>query len=134
MKIAFYSTPDFERKAIEEADENTFKLLFLKEALTLQSAAVSEGCGGIVVSARDDASAPVLYALKELGIQFIVSRSSRFDHVDLTTASELGIHIANVPSYSSNAMAENAAAILRSVSILRMTTNMWMNVEQNICF
>lgn len=116
MKMAVYSAHDYETKFLEKANNNKFELLFIKEALTVETVRLSKGCTGIAIFTSDDASAPVLYALKEIGISFIVTRSTGFDQIDLSVASGLGIDVANVPAYSPNAIAEHAVAMMLALS------------------
>ena len=49
-------------------------------------------------------------------LKLIATRSTGFDHIDLTAAKERGILVANVPSYGENTVAEFTFALLLSLS------------------
>ena len=102
MKVAVYSAHDYEKKFFE-GSRNAVEFVFIKEALTKETAALAKGCKGIVIFTSDDASANVLYILKDIGIDFIVTRSTGADHIDVNVADKLAIRVANVPAYSPNA-------------------------------
>ena len=116
MKIAVYSAHDFEIESLQKANVKKYELVFIKETLTPKSIHLSKGCNGIAIFTSDDASANILYALKDMGISFIVTRSTGFDHIDISVADELEIRVANVPGYSPNAIAEHAVAMMLALS------------------
>lgn len=116
MKIAVYSARDFDKNFLEKANEKKHEFIFFKEALTLETATLAEGCNGIAIFTSDNASANILYALKDIGVSFIVTRSAGFDHIDVNVAAELDIDVANVPAYSPNAIAEHAIAMMLALS------------------
>jgi len=49
-------------------------------------------------------------------LKFIAARSTGFDHIDLKKCKELGIQVANVPTYGSNTVAEYAFSLLLAIS------------------
>jgi D-lactate dehydrogenase len=53
----------------------------------------------------------VIGKLAALGVKYIVTRSSGTDHIDKEAAAAHHIKIANVPSYSPQAIAEHAVAM-----------------------
>ena len=57
-----------------------------------------------------------MYALKQIGLDLLVLRSSGYNHVDLTVAKELGIRIARVPEYSPHAIAEHSLALMLALN------------------
>ena len=49
-------------------------------------------------------------------LKFIGIGATGFNHVDLDTAKEMGIAVANVPAYSTDAVAQQAVSLLLSVT------------------
>jgi len=49
-------------------------------------------------------------------VKYIVTRSTGFDHIDLTEAVKRGIVVSNVPTYGDNSVAEMAFALLLALS------------------
>jgi len=49
-------------------------------------------------------------------LKFIATRSTGFDHIDLTEAGKRGIVVSNVPFYGANTVAEQAFALLLNLS------------------
>lgn len=116
MKTLFYSTKDFERPYLEAANAGRGDIVFIKEALSLQTAGKAKGFDIISIFTGDDASAVVLQALYKNGVRFIAARASGYDNIDLHKAGELGIAVANVPDYSPYAIAEHAVALLLALN------------------
>jgi D-lactate dehydrogenase len=116
MKILFYSTKDFERSYLKAANAGKEDIIFIKDALSLQTADKAKGFDIISIFTGDDASAVVLEALYKNGVRFIAARASGYDNIDLQKAVELRIVAANVPDYSPYAIAENAVALLLALN------------------
>ena len=109
--MAVYSIHKFEKSYLEKACKR-HKLRLLETRLTPETIVLAEGCDAVSIFVNDDASAPVLRKLKEMGIQFIALRSAGFNHVDLNVAKELGMRLARVPEYSPAAIAEHTIALM----------------------
>lgn len=58
----------------------------------------------------------MIYELKEMGCKAILLRSAGFNHADIRVAAECGIPVLRVPSYSPEAVAEFAMALLLTVN------------------
>ncbi|CAN5752228.1 2-hydroxyacid dehydrogenase [soil metagenome] len=111
-KIAIYSNHLFEKPYLIDSNKEQFELVFIDEPLSIGSVQLAAGCKGVTVFTSDDVSAPVLEGLKELGIEFVATRSAGFDHINIEKAKQLGIRIANVPEYSPHAIGEHAVAMM----------------------
>jgi len=116
MKILFYSTKDFEQPYLETANDRQEDVVFIKDALSLQTADKAKGFGVISIFTGDDASSAVLEALYKNSVKFIAIRAAGYDNVDIKKAMELGIVIANVPEYSPYAIAEHAVALILALN------------------
>lgn len=116
MKVAVYSTHQFEKQFLHEANQNKHELILLGESLNLKTSSLADGCMAVSLFVNDDASAPVLDSLQKQGVKFIALRSAGFNHVDLKHAQELGIRVANVPGYSPYAVAEHTVAMMLALN------------------
>src|SRR2546421_12651435 len=110
MKILFYSTKDFERVYLQEANLDEFEIKYIEDPLSADTAQFAKNYDVISVFTGDDVSAPVLKQLKKAGVKFIAVRAAGYDNVDISAANEYGIQVANVPEYSPYAIAEHAVA------------------------
>jgi len=116
MKILFYSTKDFEQPYLETSNYRKEEIVFIKEALGLQTADKAKGFDAVSIFTGDDASSAVLEALHKNGVRFIAIRAAGYDNVDLKKATELEIVVANVPDYSPYAIAEHAVALILALN------------------
>jgi D-lactate dehydrogenase len=114
--IAIFSSHAFERPYLNAANLDRFNLIFISESLSKQTVQLCKGCAGIAVFTSDADTADILEILKQLGILFIVTRSTGYDHIDVDKATQLQIAVANVPSYSPNAIAEHAVALMLALN------------------
>lgn len=116
MKVAVYSTHQFEKHFLHEANQNKHEFILLGESLNLKTSSLVNGCMAVSLFVNDDASAPVLDSLHKQGVKFIALRSAGFNHVDLKHAQKLGIRVANVPGYSPYAVAEHTVAMMLALN------------------
>ena len=116
MKILFYSTKPFELPYLNAANTTNETLEFISEPLSTNNVDKAKGCDAICIFVSDDGSAPVLEALAHNGVKHISIRAVGSENVDLKKATELGIDVTNVPSYSPFAIAEHAVALMLSLN------------------
>jgi len=113
MKVAFFDTHDFERKAFEKVNEGFgIELQFLEMKLSTTSAPFATGSEVVCAFVNDKLDEDCLRALHAVGVKLIALRSAGFNHVNLQVAAELGIQVARVPGYSPNAVSEFALGLL----------------------
>ena len=112
MKTLVFSCYSFDQPFLEKAALNKHDLTFTKEALGLANVELAAGYDAIALRSSDDASAPVLERLVDLGVRFIALRTVGYDNVDLEVAERLSIRVAHVPEYSPYAIAEHGVAML----------------------
>lgn len=112
MKVTVFSTKPFEIPFLKQFNQNGYILNFVREALTVQTAALASGSQAVALLTSDDASAPVLEELHRVGVWGVALRSAGYDHIDLKKAVALGMRVAHVPCYSPIAIAEHAVALM----------------------
>ncbi|WP_150540203.1 2-hydroxyacid dehydrogenase [Actinobacillus vicugnae] len=117
MKIAVYSTKNYDRKYLELANQQYgFQLEFFDFMLSERTAKMAEGCQAVCIFVNDDASKTVLCELAKVGVKVVALRCAGFNNVDLTAAQELGLQVVRVPAYSPEAVAEHAVAMMLSLN------------------
>jgi D-lactate dehydrogenase len=111
MKAVAYSIKPFEKEYLARANQKKHDITLISNPLGLDTTVYAQGKDAVIVFTNDDVSAPVIAELAALGIKFIVTRSAGTDHIDQQAAAAFGIKIANVPSYSPQAIAEHAVGM-----------------------
>lgn len=115
MKVAFYSTKEYDRESFERENAslgNPLDFTFLYLKLTPETAALAQNHEAVCLFVNDDASANTLEELHRLGVKQISLRCAGTNNVDLERAKHLGIRVAHVPSYSPEAVAEFAVGMM----------------------
>lgn len=116
MKAVAYSVRNFEKELIAKANKKKHDITLISNSLNQETAAYAEGKDAVIVFTNDDVSKPVIDILADLGIKYIATRSVGTDHIDREAAGNRNIKIANVPSYSPEAIAEYAVMLALSLS------------------
>lgn len=117
MRVAVFSSRQYEIPFFERANvEAGHELRFLEPRLTAETVALAAGFDAVSLFVNDQPSGAVLRELAATGTRLLALRSAGFNHVDLTTATELGLTVVRVPAYSPYAVAEHAAALILSLN------------------
>lgn len=116
-KIAIFSTQPYDKESFELENKNyNFDLEFFTHSLCKRTAMTIEDGSVVCAFVNDDLSRDTLVKLKDKGVSFVAMRCAGFNNVDIAAAKELGIDVARVPSYSPNAVAEHAIALMLSLN------------------
>ena len=91
MKLLVYSAKKFEIPYLENANNGKYKITFIEDTLTSETAMKAIGFDGISIFSSDDASSLVIEKLKDFKVKFISLRSVGYDNVNLKTATKLKI-------------------------------------------
>lgn len=116
MKVVAYSIKPFEKEFLIRANQKKHDITLISNSLDIDTAAFAAGKDAVVIFTADDASAPVINKLADLGVKFITTRSAGTDHIDKEAAEKCGIKLANVPSYSPEAIAEHTVALVLALN------------------
>ncbi|WP_345827594.1 2-hydroxyacid dehydrogenase [Erwinia sp. HDF1-3R] len=117
MKIAVYSTKQYDRKYLEQVNKSYgYELEFFDFLLTERTAKNATGCDGVCIFVNDDGSRAVLEELAGLGVKFVALRCAGYNNVDLDAANALGLHVVRVPAYSPEAVAEHAVGMMMTLN------------------
>ncbi len=116
MKIAFYTTKPYDRIWFEPmAEKYHMELLFLEASCQPNTLNLAYGCDAICIFINDQITSEMINRLYEMKVKAILLRSAGFNHVDMDAARGK-IHVLRVPSYSPEAVAEYATAMLLTVN------------------
>ena len=119
MKIIFYGVRDVEIPIFEAVNKKFgYEITLLPDYLT-DEAAAKKAAGHEVVVLRGNcfATKERLDIYKELGVNYVMTRTVGVNHIDIPYAKELGFKTAYVPFYSPNAIAELAVSL--AMTLLR---------------
>lgn len=119
MKLAVFSAKPYDQEYLSRVQARShaaYSLTFHDFALSEKTAALAAGTDAVCVFVNDVVSAPVLESLSKLGVRAVLLRCAGFNNVDLAAAERLGLFVANVPSYSPEAVAEFAIALLQTLN------------------
>lgn len=113
MKLAIYSTKQYDRKAFEHVNlEYGFDIEFFDFLLTEKTAKTAKGYDGVCLFVNDIGNRAVLEELKGEGVKFIALRCAGFNNIDLEAAKDLNMPVVRVPAYSPEAVAEHAIGMM----------------------
>lgn len=116
MKVCVFSTQKYDESALIKWSDPAIEWTFLTQKLDLISVQAAAGADAICVFVNDQLDAPVLLALKALGVRYIALRCAGYNNVDLATAKQLGITLVRVPAYSPQAVAEHSVGLMLCLS------------------
>ncbi len=121
FRILMYSTKDYDKlsfdaKLKELKQPEKYEIHYTHQRLSKDSVKLADGYECICMFVNDDCSREILEKLKQMDIKLIVLRCAGFNNLDLKAAGELGIEVGYVPSYSPNAVAEHAAALVMALN------------------
>jgi D-lactate dehydrogenase len=113
MRIAFFSTHQFDRQFFDEANvAGLHDVHYLESRLTVATTVLAHGHPVVCAFVNDNLDAAVLEELVAGGTRMVALRSAGFNHVDLAAARSLGLTVARVPAYSPHAVAEHTIALI----------------------
>ena len=116
MKIVFFGTKPYDKMWFEPlAREYGIDMEFVETKCADKSIVLAKGADAICVFVNDKITASMIDRLHEMGVKGILLRSAGFNHVDVKAAKDKMV-ILRVPSYSPEAVAEYAMAMLLTVN------------------
>lgn len=113
MKVAVFSTRPYDRAFLEQANAGgSHALRFHQARLTAATASLSADADAVCVFVNDAVDGEALNRLAASGVKLVALRCAGFSNVDLAVAGKAGIAVARVPTYSPEAVAEHAMALI----------------------
>ncbi len=116
MKIAFFSTKPYDKLWFEPmGKEYGFSIHFIELPFNEDTVSLAKGHDMVCIFVNDYVSAAMIDELVGMGVRALLLRSAGFNHVDIRAAKDR-IPVLRVPSYSPEAVAEYAMAMLLTVN------------------
>ena len=116
MRILFYGTKPYDRIWFEPmAKDYGYEITFLEVQCTKETVFLARGYDAICIFINDTVDAGMIDCLHRDKVKAILLRSAGFTHVDIRAAKGK-VKILRVPSYSPQAVAEYAMAMLLTVN------------------
>lgn len=116
MKILFYNAKSYDKIWFEPlAEKLGYKVKFRSIRLDIDSVGLAKGYDAVCAFVNDDIDKSVIDELAKMGVKGILMRCAGYNNVDLEAAKGK-IKVLRVPSYSPEAVAEFATAILLTVN------------------
>jgi D-lactate dehydrogenase len=117
MKIAMFSTKEYDRQFIDAANKDRrHELTYHTESLHRATSGMASGFAAVCAFVNDQLDSSTLSALAAGGTRLIALRSSGFNNVDLLAAEKLKLTVMRVPAYSPQAVAEHAVALMLTLN------------------
>ncbi len=117
MKIAFYSTKPYDRIYFEPMSrEYDIEIHFFELPCNEETIPLANGYDALCVFVNDYINKNMIKQLADMGVKAILLRCAGYNNVDVKAASKCGIPVLRVPSYSPQAVAEFAMALLLTVN------------------
>lgn len=115
-KIMIFESKDFVERAIKKKLKSVkdVEVKYTNEELNKENASMASDCDIISVFIYSDLSKEVLDQLPKL--KMISTRSTGFDHIDISEAKKRKISVSNVPRYGENTVAEHTMGLVLSLS------------------
>ncbi|OQS33269.1 2-hydroxyacid dehydrogenase [Chromobacterium haemolyticum] len=116
MRIAVFDAKNYDRQALEAANQNHHhQLQFFEPRLSLDTVGLVQGVAAVCPFVNDRLDAAVVAKLAAAGVRLVTLRCAGYNGVDLAACRQHGIAVTRVPAYSPHAVAEHAFALLLAV-------------------
>ena len=104
MKVAIFDMMDYEHPLFSKYSNSELELIGHSASLTMDNVASTLSCDAVSVNSHSRLDGGVLVCLKKNGVRFISTRTVGYEHIDIDSATEMGIRV-----FSSNVATSNVA-------------------------
>lgn len=119
FKIACYGVRPNEVPYFNQFNKYDYQLTFIEELLTHENITTAKNHDAVLLRGNCVADKENLEKLNNYGIRYVFTRTVGVNHIDLAVAENYHMHVARVPSYSPNAIAELSLTL--AMMLLRHT-------------
>ncbi len=112
-KVAVFSTKPYDQQFLDQVQlGSNIEFTYFETRLRQSTMRLVDEFDAVSCFVNDIVDHVVLEHLAKVGVKMIALRCAGFNNVDIAAANELGIRVANVPSYSPESVAEHALALM----------------------
>ncbi len=111
IKIAVFDVKEYDKKYFEKFKPENTEISYFEAKLDQTTCVLAKGFDAVVPFVNDDINETVVKSLYDYGVRLIALRCAGFNNVDVKACYKK-LHVVRVPSYSPEAVAEHAAALL----------------------
>lgn len=130
MKVAVFSTKSYDREFLDrfnQSGENS--LTYFEAPLNKGTVNLTQGFEAVCVFVNDKIDRETIEKLSTNSIRLVALRCAGFNNIDIQAAKENNIKVLRVPSYSPQAIAEHAVALILTLN--RKTHKAYNRIREN---
>ena len=120
MKLICFGVRKVEEEFFIKLNKFGYELTLVEALLNDDNIHLIEGHEAVMLRANCPANRKNLEIIKNYGVEYLLTRTVGYNHIDLDAAKEMGFKMARVPTYSPNAIAE--LAITFAMNLVRKGT------------
>lgn len=106
MKLICFGVRKVEKDFFNKLNKFGYELTLVEELLNDNNIDLIKGHQAVMLRANCPANRTNLEKMKAFGVEYLLTRTVGYNHIDLDAAHELGFKMARVPRYSPNAVSE----------------------------
>ncbi|MDO9633556.1 MAG: 2-hydroxyacid dehydrogenase [Paludibacter sp.] len=130
MKVAVFNTKSYDKEFLDRFNSpENHQLVYFVAPLNKDTVNLTKGYDAVCVFVNDKIDQPTVEQLSSNGVKLIALRCAGFNNVDLKAAANYNIKVVRVPSYSPQAVAEHAVALIMTLN--RKTHKAYNRVREN---
>lgn len=130
MKVAVFNTKSYDKEFLDRFNSlENHQLVYFVAPLNNNTVNLTNGYDAVCVFVNDKIDRVTVEQLAGNGIKLIALRCAGFNNVDLKAAADHNIKVVRVPSYSPQAVAEHAVALMMTLN--RKTHKAYNRVREN---
>ena len=122
MKLICFGVKKVEEEFFVKLNKFGYELTLVEALLNDDNIHLIKGHEAVMLRANCPANRKNLEIIKNYGVEYLLTRTVGYNHIDLDAAKEMGFKMARVPTYSPNAIAE--LAITFAMNLVRKGTYM----------
>ncbi len=128
MKVAVFSTKEYDRHFLEEANDGHFELIFYSARLEESTCRLAEHFPVVCTFVNDRLDADILLRLFSGGTRMLALRCAGYNNIDLYSVKHLGLIVARVPAYAPDSISEFTIGLI--LALARKICKGWLRTKE----